>query len=161
VRDANFGGVLQRNGVRSVRWITRLAAIGIVAGVVAACVELPGSLGSDCLKDQDCQSGVCSQLRCVAVPPLLSLDAEAPGPDAGDATVDGPANGPDASGTPVPDASMPADAAPAADAPAPPVDAPADAIEEGPAQEDAPADAPADAPVDAPGDARLDAGEAG
>lgn len=140
------------------RWVTRLAAIGIVAGVVAACVELPGSLGSDCLKDQDCQSGVCSQLRCVAVPPLLSPDAEAPGPDAGDATVDGPpAAGPDASGTPVPDASMPRDAAPAADAPAPPVDAPADAIEEGPGQEDAPADAPADAPDDA----RLDAGEAG
>jgi hypothetical protein len=144
--------------VRSGRWVTRLAALGMVAGVVAGCLELEGSLGSDCLKNQDCQSGVCSQLHCVAVPPLLSLDAE-PGPDAGDATVDGPPTAamPDASGPPTTDARMPPDAAPMADAPAPPVDASADVIEEGPAQEDAPADAPADASDDG----RLDAGEAG
>ncbi len=155
---------MQSSGFRAKRLATGLAVIGLVAGVVAACVELEGSLGSDCLKDQDCQSGVCSQTHCVAVPPLL--DAE-PGPDAADAA------GEAAQGTPPPmdgsgmtgmDATMPTDATqskpdavpPDTGSVVPPTDAPADAIEEVPAP-----DAPYDAPADALDDARADAGEAG
>jgi hypothetical protein len=147
--------VLQSKGVRAGRVVAWLAGIGLVAGVAAACVELQGSLGSDCLKNQDCQSGVCSQLRCAATPPLL--DAE-PVPDASDAEVDA-AQSPESDGPagPVPDATRSTDASPGVDAPPPdavamPADAPADAIDEGPTP---------DAPGDAPSDARLDAGETG
>lgn len=148
--------MLQRKDVRAGRLASWLAAVGVVAGAVGACVELRGSLGSDCLKNQDCQSGVCSQLRCVAAPPLL--DAE-PGPDAGaDAPLDGPVvTPPDDSGTPGLDATEPPDAKPEMDVITPdsgpsPIDAPADAIEDSSSP---------DAPNDAPADARQDAGESG
>jgi hypothetical protein len=134
--------------------------MGLVAGVVAACVELQGSLGSDCLNNRDCQSGVCSQLHCAETPPLFEFEA---GPDAGPDAADG--------------ASMPAiDGQATTDAPATndapvigadgnmivpdggsnSVDAAADAIEETPGP-----DAPQEAPSDAAADARLDGGDAG
>jgi hypothetical protein len=154
---------MQSSGFRTKRLATGLAVIGLVAGVVVACVELEGSLGSDCIKGQDCQSGVCSQLHCVAVPPLL--DAE-PGPDAADAEADGQATPPpsvDGSSMTGRDATSPTDATSATtDAMPPdtgtvvPADAPADAIEEAPTL-----DAPNDAPADALDDARQDAGEPG
>jgi hypothetical protein len=53
-------------------------------------------LGEDCLKDQDCLSGICSQLKCAAAPPLIDggipqytpdtgapQDSTAPPPDTG------------------------------------------------------------------------------
>lgn len=159
MRNANFGDVLQRNGLRSGRVVAGLAAIGGIAGVVVACIELKGSLGSDCLKNQDCQSGVCSQLRCVEQPPLLELEA---GPDA---AVDGTTDGPPGNGTDartMTDGTSPLDA-PATDVEAipdgmsPRPDAPADALEEGPPTSDAANDAPSDATADA----RQDAGESG
>jgi len=154
--------VLARYRVRGGRVVGSFVAIGLVAGVVAACVELEGSLGSDCLKNGDCQSGVCSQLHCVAVPPLLELEA---GPDAAaDATGDSPPGAPaDGSGTMPSDATVSADGPGGMDAVAPldaivsaPPDAPADAIEE----TAAPADAPSDAPGEEP-DARPDAADGG
>jgi hypothetical protein len=165
VRDANFEGVMQSSGFRAKRLATGLAVIGLVAGVVAACVELEGSLGSDCLKNQDCQSGVCSQLRCVAVPPLLDAEPE-PGPDAADAAADAPqatqppvdGSGATMDGTAPTDATQPTgDAVPSDTGSVVPVDAPADAIDEGPT----PDASSTDAPADAPDDARQDAGEAG
>jgi len=49
------------------------------------CVQTQRGLGEDCLKDEDCLSGVCSQLHCAATPPLLqgvppasSADAQSP-----------------------------------------------------------------------------------
>jgi hypothetical protein len=159
VRDANFERVLDLKNLRAGRVAAWLAAIGLVAGVVAACVELQGSLGSDCLKNEDCQSGICSELHCVAAPPLLEAGFEADA--SGDASVDGGA-GPetDSSAPPEPDGGEPEDASTAMDVGAPdavaiPADAPPDAIDEGVP------DAPNDAPADGPGDAHLEAGEAG
>jgi hypothetical protein len=76
------------------------ASLTVVAiAVASACVQTQRALGEDCLKDQDCLSGICSQLQCAAAPPLLDggvpqgPGAEA-GPEAGvDAAVEG---GPDA-----------------------------------------------------------------
>jgi hypothetical protein len=134
--------------------------IGGAAGVVAACVELKGSLGSDCLKNEDCQSGVCVQLRCAEQPPALELEA---GPDA---AVDGTADAPPGTGMDGPvtmktDVTSPGDA-PSTDVVGVPVDstappdAPPDAFEEGPTP-----DAPNDAPSDAAVDVREDAAESG
>ena len=72
--------------MRSSRLVAWLAGIGGIAGVVIACVQLKGSLGADCLKNEDCQSGVCTQLKCAEPGPVLELDS---GLDAAvDATTD-------------------------------------------------------------------------
>jgi len=66
---------------------TIAVAGSLIAGVIAAaCSESRFPLGSDCLKDEDCLSGICSQQRCTAAPPYLdaepvATDAAAP-PDA-------------------------------------------------------------------------------
>jgi hypothetical protein len=140
------------------RLVAWLGGVGLVAGVVAACVELEGSLGSDCIKNQDCQSGVCSQLHCAAAPPLLDGQPGLEAADASDAGADGsPSPGDDGPTAPVPDATAPTDAPPGNDArspdeAAPPVDAPADAVDEG---------STPDAPSDASSDARIDSAETG
>jgi hypothetical protein len=159
VRDANFGGVLQKKGMRSGRRLAWLAGTAAVATAVVACIELKGSDGSDCLRNDDCQSGVCSQLVCVPVPPVLELEA---GPDAGaDGAIDGaPAPATDGAITTPNDGTAPVDGTVAdafvADGPATPADSATDAIDE-----TSPPDAPSDAPPDAPADARDDAGENG
>jgi hypothetical protein len=80
------------------------------AGVsLGACTETPRPLGEDCFRDQDCVSGLCSALKCVAGPPDaafgedagidVSFDAPADSPadsageDAGDAPADAPSDG--------------------------------------------------------------------
>jgi hypothetical protein len=57
----------------------------VVLGLFGGCAELKRPNGEACLKDQDCLTGSCSQLVCVAAPSLI--DAEATGP--GTATDDG------------------------------------------------------------------------
>jgi hypothetical protein len=52
-------------------------------------METRRSLGEDCLKNDDCLSGVCSQLHCAASPPLI--DAQVTRPEADDDAIDGPA----------------------------------------------------------------------
>jgi hypothetical protein len=71
--------------------------------LAGACVQVQRALGEDCLKDQDCLSGICSQLQCAASPPLLNGVPQGPPAEAGyDAAVEvgvesgGP--GPDAPG---------------------------------------------------------------
>ncbi len=159
MRDANFVGVLEKNDVRSGRGLAWLAAVTVVASAVVACIELKGSDGTDCLRNGDCQSGVCSQLKCVPVPPVLELET---GPDAGaDGAADGaPGPAPDGSVTPPSDANTPpdatgADAVVGDDGPAVPMEAAPDAIDESAAP-----DAQGEIP-DAPADAREDAGESG
>jgi hypothetical protein len=155
VRNDNFRIVQQKRRVRA-RWVTSFAAISVASGIIAACVELKGQLGSDCLKNDDCQSGVCAQLHCVQVPPEFLFEAgvdagadaadSAPPPpmeDAPNPTTDAPGDGPVMreatadveldSGTPPPDATM-------------------DAIDETPGP-----DALPDSPPDAPSDAKADA----
>jgi hypothetical protein len=71
------------------RLLTMLVAfLGAVLGE-GACLETRHSLGADCLKDGDCISGVCTQLRCAASPPTIdSRPAFAQADD--DASADAP-----------------------------------------------------------------------
>jgi hypothetical protein len=50
-------------------WVAIVPCIAL--GAIGACQLTSRALGEDCLKDQDCLSGICSQLRCAAAPPLL------------------------------------------------------------------------------------------
>jgi hypothetical protein len=50
------------------------------AGSLAGCADTRRALGEACLKNGDCLSGVCSEQRCAAEPPVL--DAEPPVQDA-------------------------------------------------------------------------------
>lgn len=50
-----------------------------------ACMETRRSLGEDCLKNDDCLSGICSQLHCAASPPII--DARVTRSDGGDDAV--------------------------------------------------------------------------
>jgi hypothetical protein len=49
-----------------------LAAVGLVA----ACVTTKNPLGSTCIKDEDCLSGLCSQLVCTEGAPLVGTMAD-------------------------------------------------------------------------------------
>lgn len=49
---------------------SRFVALLLLA-LLAACSETRRPLDEDCLKDDDCLSGTCSQLRCAAPPRLL------------------------------------------------------------------------------------------
>lgn len=103
-------------------------------GLAGACAEWRGSLGQDCLRDDDCLSGVCAGLRCAPAPIYLNTQvgvadsgsgADAPSDSTGsdapaDAVLDAPG-----------DAAMgeaAADSAPVGDAP---VDSLADSREGG------------------------------
>lgn len=51
----------------------RLAAVLVlVLGLVAACGETRRPIGEECLRGEDCLSGVCSSRTCVAAPPLVN-----------------------------------------------------------------------------------------
>lgn len=72
-----------------------------VLGVVAACGETRRPIGDECVRDEDCLSGVCSARTCVSAPPLKvgasgpTKDEEPDIPDASDAAaVDAPADAP-------------------------------------------------------------------
>ena len=90
-------------------------------GASAGCQLTSRALGEDCLKDQDCLSGICSQLKCAAAPPLLSgipqgtpdtgappQDSAAPPPDTGapDVGSDPGSNPPDSGNDSAGDASQ-------------------------------------------------------
>jgi hypothetical protein len=68
------------------RVVALVAPIAVAFGLAGACAQLKGSLGDDCLKNEDCQSGICSEQHCAAQPTLLD----------GQVT---PSGGPDAAGT--------------------------------------------------------------
>jgi hypothetical protein len=61
-----------------------LALVGLAAALAAACAESRRSLGAQCLKSQDCLSGICSQFACAAAPPTIDAEenAEAASPEA-------------------------------------------------------------------------------
>ncbi|MGA7124443.1 MAG: hypothetical protein WBY94_30355 [Polyangiaceae bacterium] len=75
--------------------IAHVVFLALCGGVTlfGGCVETRRSLGEDCLKDDDCLSGVCSQLVCAALPPTIdaALVADvAQGNDAGMDAIDAP-----------------------------------------------------------------------
>jgi hypothetical protein len=156
-------------GARSVAKVLALLALGaLTIGASGGCTDLPGGLGASCLKNQDCQSGVCSELVCAAAPPLL--DAQfMPGDGSADATLDTTSPSADGGQT---DASSEGSTGPDSEPPdgpevvdsSVPVDAPVDSsTQDAPevAHPDAAIDAPADVTTDALGDGRADGGEAG
>jgi hypothetical protein len=151
--------------------LVALVGLWIVVSASGGCVRTGASLGQSCLKDDDCFSGHCAAMLCVAAAPELSSDAAE-----GDSTVadaPGPADGPSADDAPSEvsegsidggagdalatdaDASVPADAT---DGPSAPdaTDGPGSTGAD--ASPDATSDAPPDAPADAAADAHLDSG---
>jgi hypothetical protein len=64
--------------VRAPALLSLLAAGWLASG----CSPSQRALGEECLKDQDCLSGYCSQLQCAAQPPILDGAAGAPMSDA-------------------------------------------------------------------------------
>jgi hypothetical protein len=101
--------------------------------LAAGCAEQKRGIGEQCLKDDDCLSGICAGLQCSAAPPLL--DGSPGAVDAGGEA--GPGDG------------------------SAPVDANADASPGQDAGFDAGIDAGVDAGSDAPEDAPADVASAG
>lgn len=58
----------------------RLAQCFVFAVVLLACGETRRPIGDECLRDDDCLSGVCSARSCVSAPPLKT-GATGPTPD--------------------------------------------------------------------------------
>lgn len=58
-----------------VRFVVRVLALGAcLAAGVAHCAETRRAVGEQCLKDEDCLSGVCAAQECIAAPPLLEAE---------------------------------------------------------------------------------------
>ena len=75
--------------------VLHVAVLCLFVGMLGACAETRRTTGEDCLKADDCLSGVCSSQRCAAAPPLLDATTIPPAPEAGDdGASDAPADGP-------------------------------------------------------------------
>jgi hypothetical protein len=144
---------------RVVAWVAPGAAVFALAG---ACSEQRGSIGDDCLKDQDCLSGVCSELHCVVPPPLLDA-AYTPVEAAADALAEAQAASEAASGDDVAVVVQPDAMTPPGEASVGTGDATIDTgtVAPGDAAADVVDEVHADAPTDGPTDAIADGGEAG
>jgi hypothetical protein len=74
--------------------------LGLTGALGQGCAEGRRANGEPCLKDQDCLSGICSQLACAAAPELLDAEVDATSDgNGGDAAADaaseeGAADGP-------------------------------------------------------------------
>ena len=142
-----------RRFARAMAWLT---LVGLVAGLAGACSELRSSLGDDCLKNEDCLSGICSQSRCTASPPLLGAEGTPTATDAGgDSATPGDGAAPAADAMEQQETSTTGPDAPIAEDSAVVPDAPPDAVDEGTP------DASGDGSTDVPVDARADGGEPG
>jgi hypothetical protein len=93
------GGRVPRMSAATVRGVRPWAIAAAVilpwlggAVMEAACVESRRSLGEDCLKNEDCLSGICSQLQCGALPTTFDAavfaDGSAANANAEDAATD-------------------------------------------------------------------------
>src|ERR1700737_4096541 len=96
---------------RKTRAIALAATLVTAMGLIAACVQTQRALNEDCLKDQDCLSGICSQLKCAAAPPLLDGAPQAPPTPEAAVVVDAHA---DATAADAPAEAAPQEAAPEA-----------------------------------------------
>jgi hypothetical protein len=62
-----------RRRVRA-RVLPTVALVALAIGsAVAACANTTKTLGEECIKSQDCQSGLCESQVCVAEPPFLTV----------------------------------------------------------------------------------------
>jgi hypothetical protein len=76
-----------------------LGALVVACTAVVACAETRRTLGEDCLKSEDCLSGICESLKCAAAPPILGANPTLQpdsGPDAAPEGGDGGTEGGDA-----------------------------------------------------------------
>jgi hypothetical protein len=128
------------------RWLAPLAAGAVGALVAASCTANRGSIGDDCLKDEDCTSGVCAELTCAASPTYLDGEANL-APDA-----EASADGEEAADALAPDAVV--EAAPDAT-----LEAPEAAVSDTGLAESGSPDGPTPPLTDAGGEASVDAGE--
>ncbi len=76
----------------------RLRVALLLLLVLGACTESRRTIGEDCLKADDCLSGVCSSQKCTAAPPLLDATVippvVVPDADVGDGMSDAPDDAP-------------------------------------------------------------------
>jgi len=81
------------------RALASLVAVIAALGLALACAQTKRALGDECLKSEDCLSGICSQLQCAASPPLTSSqdNAETGAVEAGSASDTGADAGADTS----------------------------------------------------------------
>jgi hypothetical protein len=56
------------------RALALIVPMALATGVMGSCSEWRRSLGEDCLKDQDCLSGVCLAFHCGTTPPYLNAE---------------------------------------------------------------------------------------
>ena len=78
-----------RSRGRAVR--TFVALIGVLGALFAACTSYKRDNGESCIKNDDCNSGVCVQQLCTSAPPLLAGDEY---PDSGsDSSASGSSSG--------------------------------------------------------------------
>jgi hypothetical protein len=86
------------------RWAAAVPAlVALVAACGAACGETRLPIGDECLRGEDCLSGVCSSRTCVAAPALVTgvggpPPAETARIPLGDAGADAPADAPSEGG---------------------------------------------------------------
>ena len=125
----------QATSARAARPFALVVSLAATAIVAVACTPAARANGDSCIKDTDCLSGLCAQMVCSSLPPLLDAEVNGEagkdaGPDApGDATVD--------TGSPPVDSGTAQEAA-------------SDAAGDSPAEtgDDGATDAPADGPTD-------------
>ncbi len=72
--------MLRAGLARSSRRLT-IGALSIAAFLVVACGETRRGLGSECLRDEDCLSGVCSSRTCAGPPTVKTPPEEEPADD--------------------------------------------------------------------------------
>ena len=73
-----------------VRHIVSIAAVVMMYGaLVFACADTKRILGEECIKSDDCQSGICTGQKCTAAPPILDHDASLTSDAAPDAMTEG------------------------------------------------------------------------
>lgn len=58
--------------------MSRIAALVALAALAFACGETRNPIGDECLRGEDCLSGICSARVCVAAPPLVTSTGPAP-----------------------------------------------------------------------------------
>jgi len=58
----------------------RYVQVALFGVILFACGETRHPIGDECLRDEDCLSGVCSARACVSAPPLR-VGATGPTPD--------------------------------------------------------------------------------
>jgi hypothetical protein len=83
-----------------VRSAARASALAVVVlatlALTPACADTRRSLGAECLKSQDCASGICAQFQCTAPSPTIDVEENA---DAAPAEASSPGSGMDAGST--------------------------------------------------------------